>query len=221
MGEHPVCTESSYPYKAKGGKCGESQCTVGAPKGAVVGYFDVPADDEKALMEAVAKQPVAVAIEADQMSFQLYHKGILTKACGHKLDHGVLLVGYGTENGVDYWKVKNSWGASWGEHGYVRLERGLPKDGQCGIKAQASYPKVHAGDAPPAPAPAPGPSPSPDCHDSEPFCEDSSIFSPNDDCELLWKSCKKTCGCCSSSAPAYCARDMGEKATTLPLSVIV
>merc|ERR1711988_7309 len=121
---------------------------------------DVPADDEKALMEAVAKQPVSVAIEADQMSFQLYHKGILTKTCGHKLDHGVLLVGYGTENGVDYWKVKNSWGASWGEHGYVRLERGLPREGQCGINAMASYPNVVGGPAP-APTPAPAPAPSP------------------------------------------------------------
>merc|ERR1712054_94 len=112
-------------------------CTVGIPKGAVTGYKDVPADDEKALMEAVAQQPVSVAIEADQMAFQLYSKGILTKTCGNKLDHGVLLVGYGTEDGVDYWKVKNSWGASWGEHGYIRMVR---NKNMCGISQQASYP---------------------------------------------------------------------------------
>jgi len=142
--DHAVCTESSYPYTAKSGTCAETSCTVGAPKGSVIGFFDVPGNDEKALMEAVTKQPVSVAIEADQMAFQLYSKGVLTKKCGHKLDHGVLLVGYGTENGVDYWKVKNSWGASWGEQGYIRLERGSKEseEGECGIKAQASYPKV-------------------------------------------------------------------------------
>jgi len=202
------CTESSYPYKAKSGTCHETSCTVGAPKGSVVGYFDVPTNDEKALMEAVAQQPVAVAIEADQMAFQLYNKGILTKECGHKLDHGVLLVGYGTENGVDYWKVKNSWGASWGEQGYIRLERGSTKtEGECGIKAQASYPKVHAGHTPPGPAPGPAPGPSPSCEDAESFCKDASLFNPADDCGLLFKSCKKACGCCSSSAPAYCSKE--------------
>merc|ERR1711907_722231 len=119
--------------------CAETTCTTAIPKGSITGYFDVPVDDEKALMEAVAQQPVSVAIEADQMAFQLYQKGILTKTCGNKLDHGVLLVGYGTENGTDYWKVKNSWGPTFGENGYIRLERGLSQDGECGIKLGASY----------------------------------------------------------------------------------
>ena len=67
--------------------------------------------DEDALRSAVAKQPVSVAIEADKSAFQLYKGGVLDNAgCGTQLDHGVLVVGYGTENGVDYWKVKNSWG---------------------------------------------------------------------------------------------------------------
>ncbi|CAJ1408233.1 unnamed protein product [Effrenium voratum] len=101
-------------------------------------------EDMDALMEAVSQQPVSVAIEADQTAFQLYKGGILTQECGKKLDHGVLLVGYGTENGVDYWKVKNSWGANWGENGYIRMKRGVPKDGECGIKDQPSYPVVKA-----------------------------------------------------------------------------
>ena len=103
-----VCTESSYPYLAKQGACYESNCTVGVPKGSIVGFKDVSAQDTEALMEAVAQQPVSVAIEADQMAFQLYKGGILSQECGKKLDHGVLVVGYGTEDGVDYWKVGKS-----------------------------------------------------------------------------------------------------------------
>jgi len=145
--KHNVCTEESYPYLAKQGKCHQKNCTVAVPKGSIVGFKDVTPQDTQALMEAVSEQPVSVAIEADQMAFQLYQGGILTKKCGKKLDHGVLAVGYGTENGVDYWKVKNSWGANWGENGYVRIERGVPKDGECGIKDQPSYPIVKAKEA--------------------------------------------------------------------------
>jgi len=94
-------------------------------------------------MSAVAQQPVSIAIEADQASFQLYSSGVLTASCGTRLDHGVLAVGYGTDAGSDYWKVKNSWGTSWGEHGYVRLSRGSSREGECGIlSGPPSFPVV-------------------------------------------------------------------------------
>jgi len=132
-----ACTEASYPYKATGGTCKQSSCTTGIPQGGVTGYKDL--SGEANLASAVQQQPVSVAIEADQSSFQLYSSGILSGNCGTQLDHGVLVVGYGTEGSQAYWKVKNSWGASWGEAGYVRIEKGSNK---CGIANQPSYPVV-------------------------------------------------------------------------------
>jgi len=140
--QNAICTEESYPYTARGGTCKTSSCTVGLPRGGLTGYKDVATDSEQALMEAVDKNPVSIAIEADKSAFQLYSSGVLSSTCGTSLDHGVLAVGYGTDGGTDYWKVKNSWGASWGDQGYVRLLRGKGGAGECGLLQAASYPVV-------------------------------------------------------------------------------
>ncbi|KAK4352117.1 hypothetical protein RND71_027635 [Anisodus tanguticus] len=151
-----IDTEEDYPYTAKDGRC--DQTRKNAKVVTIDGYEDVPANDEKALKKAVSGQPVSVAIEAGGKDFQHYKSGIFTGKCGEAVDHGVVAVGYGSENGKDYWIVRNSWGASWGEQGYLRMQRNIanPK-GLCGIATIASYP-VKTGQNPPKPAPSP-PSP--------------------------------------------------------------
>ena len=135
-----ITSESNYPYQGVQGSC--NQAAADQTAATIHGYKDVGATDEE-LMAAIAQQPVSVAIEADQSAFQFYSGGVLTAACGTSLDHGVLAVGYGTLNGVDYYKVKNSWGSSWGMDGYILLGRGSQYNngqGQCGILMAASYP---------------------------------------------------------------------------------
>jgi C1A family cysteine protease len=138
-----LTTDKAYPYTATG----PNNCVAkGLPVAATAsGFKDVPTNSQTALMTAVVQQPVAIAIEADQDSFQLYSSGVLTKSCGTNLDHGVLLVGYGSLGGLDYYKVKNSWGQDWGMNGYVLLGRGPQYNGasgQCGIQMDPSYPVV-------------------------------------------------------------------------------
>ncbi|XP_028968921.1 cathepsin L1 [Galendromus occidentalis] len=135
-----IDTEESYPYTGKDGDCAFNENSVGAR---VKGFVDVPQRDEAALQAAVASVgPVSVAIDASNDSFQYYKEGVYDEpSCSFsQLDHGVLVVGYGTENGVDYWLVKNSWGPTWGQDGYIKMMRN--KENQCGIASMASYPTV-------------------------------------------------------------------------------
>ena len=131
------CTEADYPYTAKDGTCKDtSSCAVADAK--VASYTDVAAKNGDALRAALNQQPVSVAIQANRLVFQLYKKGVLdSRRCGTRLDHGVTAVGYGTDSKKgDYWIVKNSWGGSWGEQGYVRISAKSTHDkkgGMCGI----------------------------------------------------------------------------------------
>jgi C1A family cysteine protease len=145
--DNGMCVESDYPYTASSGSSGSSgSCqTKCDPEVTITGCADVPANNQLALKEAVSFGPVSIAIEADQRIFQSYSSGVITSStCGTELDHGVLIVGYGTENGVDYWLVKNSWSTTWGDEGYVKIERSDSTNdiGICGIAAQPSFPIV-------------------------------------------------------------------------------
>lgn len=135
IAKNGLCTESAYPYTGKQSTCKSSSCSVSA--NSKIGSYKDVARNENSLGAAVDIGPVSVAIEADQAGFQLYKSGVFSGTCGKKLDHGVTVVGYGTDSGKDYWKVKNSWGTSWGEGGYIRMIR---NQDECGIADQASYP---------------------------------------------------------------------------------
>ena len=153
-----LCTEADYPYfSGTTGSAGPCKTTCSKVSGsAVVKTVEVAPNSDSAMMTALAQQPVSVAIEADQPAFQLYKSGVFTAPCGTNLDHGVLLVGYGTMNGLDYYTMKNSWGSSsesgnegWGSGGYMYMGRnndpatGKPYNqgkGQCGVLSQGVYP---------------------------------------------------------------------------------
>lgn len=138
--DNGMCLYDSAPYEMETGKCSDvSNCEK-------VAFFDhcvdVTPNNQVHLKEALIYAPVSIAIEADTRVFQFYSGGIITSdSCGTNLDHGVLIVAYGEESGTEYWTVKNSWGSSWGEAGYVRIERSDSTDdeGVCGIAMQPSY----------------------------------------------------------------------------------
>jgi len=167
-----VASEDGYPYDSStaGGTatpCNSGKEMVFAPyTSGITAVNKVPANDENALKEALQRQPVSIGIEADTQIFASYKSGVLkaNAGCGgqspDKIDHAVLAVGFGTDaDGTKYWKVKNSWGTTWGDSGYIKLER---TDGQgpgtCGIASSAVYVTVTpSGPTPPPPAPTPPP----------------------------------------------------------------
>lgn len=131
--------ESDYPYEAVARMCRFDQY----PKvGTISDYINVESGNEDDLALKCEKYgPVAVAIDASNWSFQLYTTGIYDESsCSSvNLDHGVGCVGYGVEDSTKYWIVRNSWGTTWGEAGYIRM---IWKDNQCGIATSACIPTV-------------------------------------------------------------------------------
>ncbi|XP_078431015.1 cysteine proteinase mucunain-like [Wolffia australiana] len=211
-----IDSEDDYPYKARNGLCDLQR--KNAKVVSIDSYEDVPTKDEQSLKKAVAGQPVSVAIEAGGRTFQLYKSGIFTGRCGTNLDHGVVAVGYGSENGTDFWVVRNSWGDNWGEDGYIRMERNLATGGgagKCGIAIEPSYP-VKKGKNPPKPVPTPPtpapppPPPPPAACDSHFSCPESStcccVYQYGNYC-LAWGCCPLQGAVCCDDHYSCCPRE--------------
>ena len=134
-----IDTEESYPYQAHNEKCRFKKEDIGATE---VSYKSIKKDSVNGVMEACSKVgPISAAMDASLRSFSFYKKGVYSdsKCSSKRLDHGVLVVGYGTEDGEDYFLMKNSWGKRWGLDGYFMISR---KDNMCGISTDSSYPIV-------------------------------------------------------------------------------
>lgn len=213
-------TEDDYPYKGNDNTCNKPR--LNRKVVTIDGYEDVPANSERALKKAVANQPVAIAIEADGRTFQLYNGGVYDDdTCGTQLNHGVLIVGYSEEGTKPYWVVKNSWGPHWGDGGYINMKMyggsGDSGEGLCGLAMVASYP-VKSNPNPPMPGP-PAPEPKPTPPGPEPVqCDDTAECPAGSTCCcaseifgmcLMWGCCpmpKATCcednvHCCPSTLP--------------------
>jgi len=123
-------SESDYPYTGADGTC---QFNKKKSVAKVSNWTMLSSDETQMATWLVKNGPIAVAVDATE--WQFYWEGVLYIPCGTELDHGFLIVGYGTETDIffeqmPFWTIKNSWGAGWGEDGYIRIERGV---GQCGV----------------------------------------------------------------------------------------
>ncbi len=147
-----LCTQAGYPYTGVAGTCkvpfqdGLLACGLQA-NSAITAKVSVTPNNASVLVARVAQQPVAVRVDASSPGLQNYAGGVYTGACGASLNHALLVVGYGTDpSGVQYWKARNSWGAAWGESGYIRIAKGAGYDGlnagtgQCGIYSDPVLP---------------------------------------------------------------------------------
>jgi C1A family cysteine protease len=133
---------SLYPYTARNGDCQYSQLKHTAVE--VSTYVNTTPRSASQTKAAIAQQPISVSIEADKAVFQLYKSGVFdSTSCGTSLDHAVALVGYGTENGQDYFILRNSWGSSWGDQGYMKIANVGDGAGICGVQLDPVYPNTN------------------------------------------------------------------------------
>ncbi|XVF27513.1 hypothetical protein REPUB_Repub14bG0114100 [Reevesia pubescens] len=143
MENQGITSEDNYPYEQIQGTCAVEKAQSRVAD--ISSYEEVPSNDEEALLKAVTNQPVSIAIDGSGLAFMNYAGGVYNGDCGTDLTHAVTIVGYGTssEDGSKYWLIKNSWGESWGENGYMRIQRDVDSpEGLCGLAKKASYPTI-------------------------------------------------------------------------------
>ncbi|KAL1212806.1 Senescence-specific cysteine protease SAG39 [Cardamine amara subsp. amara] len=136
-----ISSENEYPYQFKKGTCRPNTRTALQLRG----FQNVPYNNERALLEAVSRQPVSVSICGREAGFKHYSRGVYNpRDCGINVNHAMTLVGYGTSpEGIKYWLAKNSWGKTWGDNGYIRLRRDVEwPQCMCGIAQYACYPSA-------------------------------------------------------------------------------
>merc|ERR1739845_20592 len=142
---------------ARGGSCKASSCSVAIARGVVTGHTNV-GKSTSGLKSALARQPVSVTVNAGQLQF--YANGVVTGSCQGEINHAVIAVGYGSD-GLDYFKIRNSWGTNWGESGYIRLSQDGGSQGTaCLLQYAPVTPTLSTG-------PSPTPSPTPGCVDQD------------------------------------------------------
>ena len=136
---HNAIARDAYPYTAKNGDCKYDSLTNTGIE--VATYTDVTPESDSQMKAALAQQPISVAIEADKAVFQLYKTGVFDSAsCGTDLDHAVALVGFGSEGGQDYYILRNSWGTTWGDQGYMKIADQGTGAGICGVQSAPTFP---------------------------------------------------------------------------------
>jgi len=190
-----VCSEASYSYTARDGSCRSSSCQNEIAKGVVTGHNNV-GRSSASLKSALSRQPVSVTVNAGQLQF--YANGVVTGSCSGQINHAVIAVGYGAD-GLDYFKIRNSWGSGWGEQGYIRLSQSGGSQGTaCLFQYSPVTPTLSVGPSPsptptptPTPTPMPTPTPTPgSCHAisstaADEWCQSNCAagFCPSDLCE--------------------------------------
>jgi len=130
-----IDSEDAYPYQGVDGTCNFTSSNIGAK---ISNFTMISSDEDQMAAYLVQNGPIAIAANAEE--WQFYFGGVFYIPCATSLDHGILIVGYGVETDIfdqtmPFWIVKNSWGESWGESGYIRIERGA---GKCGLNQYVS-----------------------------------------------------------------------------------
>lgn len=183
-----VASEALYPYKAH-----DESCKNIGKLAHNKGYIKISQDEDKIAQALVQYGPLSIAVDATP--FQTYHGGVMNNpSCSKtKIDHAVNIVGYGSTT-IQYWKIRNSWSASWGEAGYIRVSRGDCTCALCTTVVTATGVTISA-----SPSPTP-PTPPPSCENKVSWCPSTA----NWECQFLAAECQKSCGCCDSNPPSYC-----------------